>query len=274
MNIIRNLKKSFNIQKCLHSTKSIIPKKLQYVSDIHLEYTRKLPNISVVGNYLALCGDIGHPFKNNYNDFIKYASERWEKIFLLSGNHCYHNEKNPVIIQNMNDIDNKIMEITSKYDNVHYLQKNHFILDNDYVILGTTLWSKIHNGQFYNRRGTLIYNNNIPVDYKFINILHKEQKEWILSTCDNFKDKKVIVLTHHMPSMKMIHPDFNTTNYKYINDWFASDLDYMIKSPIVYWICGHTHRRMEVSVNNIPCLVNPIGYSNEKFEYHDKYIDL
>ena len=58
---------------------------LQYISDIHLERRLKIPIIKPKANYLALLGDIGYPNSTLYNDFIKYTSINWDRVFLLQG---------------------------------------------------------------------------------------------------------------------------------------------------------------------------------------------
>lgn len=55
--------------------------KLQYISDIHLEKRLIIPTIPVAGNYLALLGDIGSPYKDSYKEFLKYTSDNWKRSF-------------------------------------------------------------------------------------------------------------------------------------------------------------------------------------------------
>jgi hypothetical protein len=38
--------------------------KIQYISDIHLEYQSELPEIKQIGDVLILAGDIGFPFSD------------------------------------------------------------------------------------------------------------------------------------------------------------------------------------------------------------------
>ncbi|ARF11692.1 metallophosphatase [Klosneuvirus KNV1] len=90
--------------------------KLQYISDIHLEHRQTIPKIPAKTNYLALLGDIGHPNKPLYSEFLKYCSKNWDKVFLLSGNHEYEQKK-----YSMKDIDHMIQCHVSKYHNISYL---------------------------------------------------------------------------------------------------------------------------------------------------------
>jgi len=71
--------------------------RVQYISDIHLELYKDLPEAAFVNfitpdaPYLALCGDIGIPDFKNYEKFISWCAPRWNKIFIIAGNHEYYN---------------------------------------------------------------------------------------------------------------------------------------------------------------------------------------
>ena len=65
-------------------------KSTKYVSDLHLEknHIRKIvankPNV-------ILAGDIGYPKEESYKKFIHDISYKFEKVFVISGNHEYDN---------------------------------------------------------------------------------------------------------------------------------------------------------------------------------------
>lgn len=244
-------------------------KKLQYISDIHLEYRNSYPIIPKVGDYLALNGDIGSPFKSSYHDFLRHCSDTYERTFLISGNHEYWNNDNIP----MNIIDQMIRDITSKFKNVHYLNKDVVKVD-DYNIIGATLWSNIINKNNTMGDDLYIYNDsniNMTIDdYKNI---HNDHVSWI---CKNIKsDNKTIVLTHHLPTYELIHPFYRKGGYTKYQDRFASDLDEIIDYPIKAWLCGHSHSQYSVKINNVFCGINAVGKKREK--YYDgigKYVVL
>lgn len=241
----------------------IISSTLQYISDIHLEYRTTIPRIPVNSRFLALAGDIGYHTQSIYSDFIKYTSDNWEKVFLVAGNHCYYNDPRKGIY-NINEVNDRIRNICDKHPNVYFLQKNSHTINDDYIIMGATLWTNIIHDKYFNKRGYLIYMNGKPAVKSDIDLLHTDHKNWIQNECSRFNHKKIIVLTHHLPSFKLIHPTFVTNNYAHIHDWFATDLEHLITPPVKYWICGHSHRNMNVMINNIPVLINPLGYNSEK----------
>jgi predicted MPP superfamily phosphohydrolase len=199
-------------------------KSLQYLSDLHLERLNIIPRPKICGNYLALCGDIGDPFKNNYKEFIKYTTYNYEKVFLIAGNHefLYNNNKR----KNRKKVLDQIQEIEIKYNNLFFLNNDTCELDN-YKIIGTTLWSKG------------VYKKNHKKSLKF---LKKELKD----------DKQKIILSHYLPSYKLIIPKYK--KYNQIN--YATNLEYLIKKPIYAWLCGHSHCVYNININGVYCGIN------------------
>ena len=58
--------------------------KIQYISDIHLEYLSEIPKINPVGDVLVLAGDIGHPFSSIYINFLIDVNNKFKKVFLIT----------------------------------------------------------------------------------------------------------------------------------------------------------------------------------------------
>jgi hypothetical protein len=42
--------------------------------------------------YEAAAGDIGNPYRSNYDVFMKYISEKFKQTFVSPGNHEYDNK--------------------------------------------------------------------------------------------------------------------------------------------------------------------------------------
>ena len=264
---------------------------LQYISDIHLEHKLNFPKIKRVESTLALLGDIGNPFKDNYKEFLKYTSNKWEHVFLLTGNHEYWQQK-----YNMDDVDNKIRDLITLFPNITFLNNDKYEYENC-TILGTTLWSQINNIP-KRKFGDDLYIrvNNKSITYLGINSLHSSSVSWlqkeILNSSHLKKDKSdperiiifrqslkidpkriiifrqslkidpkgIIILTHHLPSYKLIIDKYQKSHYKFYHDRFASHLDYMICPPIKAWLCGHSHSINETNINGVHCAINAYGY--------------
>jgi hypothetical protein len=116
--------------------------KLQYASDLHLDAETAPFNMLIepVAPDLALCGDIGDPFSTIYANFLKWVSGRWNRVFLLAGNHEYFSE-NPSI--NMEDVENQIRSVAAKAGpNIIFLQKDFYTIESHkLIVIGSTLWT-------------------------------------------------------------------------------------------------------------------------------------
>lgn len=233
---------------------------LQYISDIHLERKIGYPKLVRKENNIALLGDIGNPFHQNYRDFLSYTSDRWENVFLLAGNHEYWQEK-----YNYYDVNDKIEEVCSLFDNITFLNNKRtslsFCCSFEYLILGTTLWSHISS---WNVMGDDLRINLVD---KSFNTLHEESKNWLVSELSILKEKEkqkgkhkknreIIVLSHHLPSYSLIIEKYRQGFYSKYHDRFASHLDSLIKPPINYWLCGHSHCVLNTSINGVYCGIN------------------
>lgn len=238
---------------------------IQYISDIHLEFLHIeavksiIRKIIPIAPIIVLAGDIGNPFSknNHYELFIEEISKKFEKVFLISGNHEYYH----------NDIDNveeRINMIASKYMNVTYLQ-NSYEDYNGIRWIGSTLWSRLDNPtKFINDVSTI---HHMTVDR--YNTLHNTAVKSIEEMIKG-SELQCIVITHHMPSYQLIDMKYYDDNY---NMWFASHMDNIIKDnegKLLGWFYGHTHTVNNSMINNIPMCCNPVGYKgeNHKINYN------
>ena len=84
-----------------------------------------------------------------------------------------------------------------------------------------------------------------------------------------------IVVTHHVPSFRMLHPKFQGSK---ANGAFTVELeDYIANSGIDYWIYGHSHTNIDAMIGNTQCLSNQLGYvfSNEHQGFsHGKHLTI
>jgi hypothetical protein len=87
---------------------------------------------------------------------------------------------------------------------------------------------------------------------------YNKNKDYLTSVIENSK-KPLLIITHHLPSFEMILSEYDTSPCK---SHFASDLNHLFKKPVIGWICGHSDGFNE-KINNIPCIMNSIGYPSE-----------
>lgn len=241
-------------------------------SDLHLEH-HDLTMVDVFiklikkrcenNSELILAGDICSVVSDNFEYFFRGIQDKFKKIYFIMGNHEYYGSS----IKEANII------VTETFDNLNKKNNNIIFLNNscyeteDKVIIGSTLWSD------------LSYNNNditkckyMINDFRYINDmtvhtyqkLHIESVEQIKKLInDNIhNNKKLIVVTHHLPLYKLIDECYK---YYTMNMCFASDLEDI--SNVDIWLYGHTHKSNDTIINNTRYVCNPIGYKNENKKF-------
>lgn len=84
-----------------------------------------------------------------------------------------------------------------------------------------------------------------------------------------------IVVTHHVPSFRMLCPKHIGNR---INGAFTVELeDYIKDSGIEYWIYGHSHYNIDVQIGQTKCVSNQLGYvfaDEHRYFVPDKVIEL
>lgn len=241
--------------------------KIHYLSDIHLEYydltkiSRLLKQIVPQSTICVLAGDIGYPFQSTYEAFLHGIHSKFEHIFLIHRNHEYYQLKNNKG-KNNEEIVQKTREIIESHNlhKIHFLHNSYYDLPNsNFRFIGSILSSKIEDPRYLSNDYELIYQSSISK----LNQTHELCKNYIqneLIEAQN-KEKKVIMISHHLPSFKLNHQKY----VKYINyhQCFSSHSDDLINDPVKLWIFGHTHTNINMNINNVLCIANPIGYKGE-----------
>jgi hypothetical protein len=196
----------------------------QYFSDLHLEKRNSLPRIQQIADTLLLAGDIGHPNTEIYKEFFNIYSLKYEKILIVDGNHEWDKGvPDPKRFQHLN--------------NVFLLDNSHIILDK-WIIAGTTLWTETTQNKKYQ---------------KAVNYLNQ--------VIDSNPERKIIILTHHLPSWKLIIPFYQKKCSEKTLNRYANHLDYLFYKPNApkLWVCGHSHCKLEKKIGHTDCVINTFG---------------
>lgn len=262
--------------------------RLRIFSDIHLElagtgstsgckYMRKfIPNQPCLDTVLMLAGDIGNPTSKLYQKFIREVAPYYAKVFIVTGNHEYYQKSQRVLdheqnclvhrMYSMDEVDAELTRFAATLPNVHFLQRTSVIY-NRVRFVGCTLWSVADR--------TLTSTMN---DYRSIRdftadrctTLNRQDAAWLqeqLSSISTDYDYTV-VMTHHLPSYKLLHPDYDGDP---TNVFYASHCDHLIDQADI-WICGHSHIPMRRKLGRCWCYRNPVGYQIETTGYDPNLI--
>ena len=257
---------------------SKLPIKVQLASDLHLEINKDTPFEEILepcAPILILAGDVGNPTDLRYSEFLEWCGSKYEKIVLIAGNHEYYSSKSatPLSITKRKDFIRDICEFLG--DRFCFLDNTSIQLNEDVIIIGTTLWSHIKPQERFVAEYCLNDFNHIYADDDNLlsvdtyNEMHIKCYEWLRDEIDSHKDKIVIVVTHHLPSFALIADKYRDSP---LNSAFASDLDHLYKRDNVkYWFYGHSHSSSDTIEEGCRLVANPHGYSQkENSSYNPK----
>lgn len=243
--------------------------KLQIVSDIHLEFDKDLPRkdwyLPKTGDSIALLGDIGHPKKTAYQTLIEKLSDDYQHVFLITGNHEYYGKSYSAINQ-------FLTEFCSRFDNVHFLHNNHYIMDNIRII-GSTLWSYIPQCYGFSLMDKMNDYRYIYKDMYRGRISFHDTNRWYGESVDYIKKQidqgqqlhqQVVVLTHHSP---LLDPSGDEVRYA-----FGSNLTHLLKSPVKLWAHGHTHQSRDQMIDQVRIVSNQRGYPKETTNFNPEFV--
>lgn len=123
--------------------------------------------------------------------------------------------------------------------------------------------------------GDIGYIGDEPLDWTRFNNEHYHCFRFLEQSVKQSLAKHIIVATHHVPSFKLLAPEFKGSP---LNGAFTVELEsYIVASPIKYWIYGHSHRNIDKIIGHTQCLSNQFGYvfQNEHLSFDsEKHILL
>ena len=252
--------------------------KIQYCSDLHLEFTDNINwldkhPIKKVGDILIIAGDMMpfiHLQRPLYTSDVATLCSGFEKVFWLPGNHEYYKATH--------------LYTTTRYEQPIPNIKNLFLIDNytetikDIQFIFSTMWSHIgkRNQDKIQRNMSDFYYITVmnpkkqgvitPLEVSdfnhfnkvAVNFLKKEVKK-AAQAKEAGKIKHIVVATHYVPT-KEHYPKMYSDSP--LNEAFVQDLtDFITSSPIDYWIYGHHHfNQPDFKVGNTQLITNQLGY--------------
>uniref|UniRef100_A0A6B2LCM3 Calcineurin-like phosphoesterase domain-containing protein n=1 Tax=Arcella intermedia TaxID=1963864 RepID=A0A6B2LCM3_9EUKA len=201
---------------------------------------------SAVAPYLALLGDIGQPKKPNYKQFLLKQAQRFQKVFVLAGNHEFFNHS-------WAECRNDIEQICASHPNLVFMDRRSVIVDH-VKFVGATLWSHVSDSagpgtekrwNDYTQIGVFESGKKRNIKYTDTNQWYKDDLKYIKEEISTSKHP-VVVLTHHCPLFS--------------SPGCATDLSSVMKSPVAAWCYGHTHQSTNLFKKKVRVLSNQLGY--------------
>lgn len=98
--------------------------------------------------------------------------------------------------------------------------------------------------------------------------LHIASRSYLTAEFKHDATAPIVVITHHAPSAKSIHPRFANGPYAALNRAYYSDLDDLVEaSGAALWVHGHVHNNFDYTIGNTRVLCNPRGYPGENAQF-------
>lgn len=233
----------------------------------------------VDADILVLAGDI-----DNGTDGVPKIldiSDRYESVFYVLGNHEYYG-------QDVNTLREDIRKgfensnVTVLIDRLDNLKRNAGTNEEQILtIAGTTLWTdffeedikemqsaRMFLRDFNGEAGIMIGGEKYTVEDSVSS--HNESVELLkwFQEAESMANHLKLVVTHHLPSAKLIDPKFANSA---INGSFASKKDDLFKG-INLWMCGHTHESFDEVINDCRVVINPRGYPHEENGFNPELV--
>lgn len=271
--------------------------KIKLVSDLHLEFSDIM--ISNDQNYdvLILAGDImvaqdlhDHPEPANtsdqaavanstglgrrqeraqrFRDFFKRCSFQFPHVIYIMGNHEFYNGRFYASVEHMR-------EECARFPNIYMLENDIKVID-DVTFVGATLWTDMNKGDPLTMHAIegmmndfrIIKNdkrNYASMSARDVATRHAKTLGYFRSVLAEQHDKKFVVVGHHTPSFKSVHPTY--AHETLMNGGYHSDLsEFIMDHPqIKLWVHGHTHHPFDYEIGETRIVCNPRGYENEGY---------
>lgn len=236
--------------------------KLQILNDLHIEWHKDqgksfINSLDPSGiDVLLLSGDIVS--LHNVSPLYQLC-DRYKKVVYIIGNHelygmsveegleIFNNLSHP----NLTTLDNSLVEI------------------NGQRFLGSTLWFSKRLVSRYGAEEHSINDFRRIENFKpWVYEQHERSVAWLK---DNVKEGDV-VMTHHIPSSRCIHPKWRMNA---LNGFFASNQDdIIIHQKPKYWFYGHGHDSGDMFIASTRLINNAFGYAGyeENPDFNDKLV--
>lgn len=232
----------------------------------HLEEKALPPLPDDPQTVLVLAGDIcTAERKYMLKSLLEYFSKRFQDVIYIPGNHEYYNSE-------FLAARDSIRGLCEKLPNVYFDVARLSIYDKKFYM--GTLWTDFDKespttmyiaSRYMNDYRRIHYRDRLlrPED---VLILHKTE----LLMMQHTLQPGDIVITHHAPSFKSIHPEYVGDE---LNGCYASSLEELIleKKPAL-WLHGHVHHHHDYMIGNTRIVCNPHGYPREKTGYKSDLI--
>lgn len=230
--------------------------KIQVLNDLHLEFGEfTVPGTAA--DVLVFAGDIATG--TDGLDWMLEQAFAVPVIYVLGNHEYYHHDL--TLIDSLRE---------RAEGRVHVLDREAVVIDG-VRFLGCTLWTDFGIFGEAERWFSIQRAKRDMADFAIITKegkrfspmdsieIHTDHRAWLEQELARSFAGKTVVVTHHFPSPRSIHPRFARD---LLTPAFGSDLESMMDGDRVQlWLHGHTHDAFDYEVKGTRVLCNPRGYT-------------
>lgn len=252
--------------------------RISLISDLHLEYNSKrllgdMKHLLPKADILVCAGDISNPFELSYRRFLQKAKKLYKTVIVIPGNHEYYDTSEALSLsypKRMKESERQMRKVCEEVGAI-FLQKEVLDID-DTRFYGCTLWADpFESGGEGGWEDRYDYKHiselETPEDYVS---LHRNHKSWLRKELFQKTPKRKVVITHHIPSYKLVDSRFEGCHR---NGYYMSNCDDLVAEAEV-WLTGHTHHYISEEIEGTRVFCNPVGYPWEESPYKPTVIEI
>lgn len=228
------------------------------MSDLHLEMHADkgkefIESLDPTGvDVLVLAGDIFSAYREPKAEMaLSMFSDRYPNVAYVAGNHEYYGS-------HVNSVQETIKNIVAKLPNVHFLNNSFTVIGGQRFIGGTGWFPHYAHNDKYKQ-----YMNDFRIIINFEPWVYQQHQHLELFLNEELLETDIVV-THHMPSIQCVAPQYKLSP---LTPFFLSEFDDLIleKKPKI-WLSGHTHTQFDFNIGPTRLVCNPLGYPGEQQE--------
>jgi Icc-related predicted phosphoesterase len=226
--------------------------RLLIVSDLHFEFHRDRGKSCLASlrdaDVLVCAGDLSDA--QNLWDSLLLLLSKYKHVVFVFGNHEFYGSNIPAVREKVKKLQDRLPKL-SGLGSLHVLDNSACEIERRRFI-GSTLW--------FTKSPLTHLNESRINDFYQIGNPHRiyDENERALTFLKEEVTSSDIVVTHHLPSHRSVHPRYVGSP---LNPFFVCDIEELIaeRQPKI-WIHGHTHSSCDYVIGTTQVLCNPLGY--------------
>jgi predicted phosphodiesterase len=243
--------------------------KLHILSDLHLAQG-EFPWPPSDADVAILAGDIARPAQA-----VAWAASLEKPVLYVPGNHEFYGGSIEGTLATLRQL--------CAGTNVRLLDDSEVVLDGVRFV-GSTLWtdfmlygeprreSAMREGQRFMKDFSLIRpaeTSSTPFTPEDSAARFAMHRAFLARKLDEPFAGPTVVITHHAPSPRSIHPRFARSS---LNPCFVSDVEGLMDAARArLWVHGHTHDSFDYVVNGTRVVCNPRGYAKHGVDENARF---